>query len=578
MILSLVVIIVGSSIVVEAEKNYFPSFTDDHTVGLWLFDEMQYPCTTLTDASQYEYDLRLQDEGELIEGKFGNALKLSPGVGYNLYYAEWKGKISPNFMRGPDDFPSGLWGPTIAPKMLLVGLAGDKWTCEFWLKLAGAPKAKAAIVHLGNAYDPGFAVNLTSGAKSFTVINNYGGLLATCPTDSAKLTDGKWHHVAFTVSSGKLKHYLDGQEKSIPAVKQIAVVPTPEIKIPKSLSQTNYDIFDDSKNFEFFRQHRFNLSLGEDRKSNMKFNGAVDELRFSDVVRYCQSFDLPKSFSRSYGPVLKQPSVPSGPVLLFGSGMENKPVKLGSRKHLFIDEVMVDKKQNMQLKVNPPIDPQGVDQRFDDGWVIDHDEKVYLFIPRGYGSSEGITRLYISEDGINFDSPELGVIEYKGSKANNMIFHLSPMFGTFFKDSNPNILKEEKFKMTAWSANRGIYYYCSPDMIHWRRNETIMLPVVSGGNAETFWDDQRGQYTSFLKRDGSYHNDECPSANGRVAVSFETKEIHKPWPFHQMDTPYFEGWPVPALTCEGPIVFANNQYGQIYRTRAIKYGISLADG
>ncbi|MHC4477570.1 MAG: LamG domain-containing protein [Planctomycetota bacterium] len=559
----------------SAADNHFPRFADNHTIGLWLFDEKQYPNTTLTDAGAYEYDLRLQETGQLIEGKFGNALKTSPGAGYNLYYAEWKGKVSPNHMRGPDGEPSGLWGPTIAPKMLLAGLAGDEWTCEFWLKLSVVPTGETAIVHLGNAYDPGLEINLTAKAESFETRNNYGGLTAICPTDSATLTNGKWHHAAFTASSGQVKHYLDGQSRSNPTVQPLAVLPVPEIRIPKSLSKTNYGIFDNSKGYEFFRQHRFNLSVGEDRKGNMNFDGAIDELRFSDIARYSKSFEPPKSFSRSYGPVQKQPSVPSEPALLFDSPAENEPVQLGSRKHLFIDEVMVDKKQNVQLKINPPVNPQGVDLRFDDGWVIDHNGKVYLFAPDGYGSSEGITRLYVSEDGVKFDVPELGVIEYKGSKANNIIFYHSPMYGCFFKDTNPNILKEEKFKLTAWSSNRGIYFYSSPDMIHWRRNETIMLPLVSGGNAETFWDSQRGQYVSLLKRDGSFHNEACPSAEGRVSVGFETRAIHKPWPFNPMNTPYFEGWPVPALTCEGPIVFGTNEYGQVYRTRATKYPWAL---
>jgi hypothetical protein len=42
-----------------------------------------------------------------------------------------------------------------------------------------------------------------------------------------------------------------------------------------------------------------------------------------------------------------------------------------------------------------------------------------------------------------------------------------------------------------------------------------------------------------------------------------------------MNTPYFEGWPVPALTCEGPIVFGANEFGQVYRTRVVKYPWAL---
>jgi hypothetical protein len=534
----------------------FPPFADSNTVGLWLFDEIQYPYTTLTDASEYEYDLRLEDSGRLIAGKFGNALSMSPGTGYNLYYAEWKGIVCAIHMAAPAGESSGLWGPTIAPKRLLSALAGEGWTCEFWLKLS--------------------AFNLTTGAASFKVRDAYGGFEATCATNAASLSDGQWHHVAFTASAGQISHYLDGQLQADPVVSSIATQPVPDSNIPESLAHTTYGIFDDSRDYEKFRQHRFNVSAGEDRRGNMQANGAIDELRLSNVVRYLGSFDLPDSVSRNYARIATSPEVPSGPPLLFAPDSGPGPVQLGSRKHLFIDEVIIDMKQNVELTVNPPVNPQLANRSFSSGdyWAVDHNDKVYLFTPDSYGSDKGITRLWISADGVNFDDPELGVIEYGGSTANNFVLYLSPMWASVFKDLNRNISPQEQFKLTAWSANRGIYLYSSPDLIHWRRNETIMLPLVSGGGCETFWDDQRGLYVNLLKRDPGFRNLECPSAEGRTAVRFETGavgNIWKSWPYSPMNTPYYETWSLPVVTCEGPVVFPVNEYGQVYRTRAVKY-------
>ena len=82
------------------KADYFGSFADQHTVALWLFDETPYAYNTLTDAGIYEYDLRLFD-GTLAPGKFGTALKTVPGTGYNLYYAEWMGKVCKVRMRRP---------------------------------------------------------------------------------------------------------------------------------------------------------------------------------------------------------------------------------------------------------------------------------------------------------------------------------------------------------------------------------------------------------------------------------------------------------------------------------------------
>ncbi|MHC4528241.1 MAG: hypothetical protein ACYS29_10220, partial [Planctomycetota bacterium] len=48
----------------------FASFPDSSTVGLWLFDEADYPHTTLTDASEYEKaDLCLMDGGSIVAGQ-----------------------------------------------------------------------------------------------------------------------------------------------------------------------------------------------------------------------------------------------------------------------------------------------------------------------------------------------------------------------------------------------------------------------------------------------------------------------------------------------------------------------------
>jgi hypothetical protein len=550
----------------------FPPFEDTNTAALWLFDETRYPYTTLTDAGACGYDLRLGDAGRLIAGKFGNALRMSPGSGYNLYYCEWKGIVCAKYMRSPDGQPSGLWGPTIAPKKLLTALAGQNWTCEFWLKLSSVPINEAAIVHLGHAYEPGVTLNLTSGATGFKISDAYGGFEAVCSTNASHLTDGQWHHVAFTMSGGQVKHYLDGRLQTGPLVSSIAVEPVPESNIPPSLASTAYGIFDNSKDYEKFRQYRFNLSIGEDRHGINELNGAIDELRVSDVVRYTGDFSLPDSFSRNYARIATSPVVPTGPPVLFGPNAPAIPVQLGSRKHIFIDEALVDTKQNVQLTINPPANPQAVSPNFGgDYWAVDHNDKVYMVSPDGYSSGEGITRLWVSEDGVNFQAPVLGLIEYHGTTRNNIVLYLAPMWASVFKDLNPNISQQEQFKLTASLANGGIYLYSSPDMIHWRRNETIMLPLVSGGGAETYWDDQRGCYGTFLKRDSSYSSSECPSAGGRTSVSFRTTEVWKSWPFNPMNTPYYEGWSLPAVTCEGPISFSVNSYGHVYRTRAVKY-------
>ena len=103
------------------------------TVALWLFDESDYPHTTITDASAYaKADLCLMDGGAMVGGKFGNALQVS-GSDYALCYAGFAGKVSEEELRERDGKPSALWGPTEASGAPLEGLAGEKWPIEVWL-------------------------------------------------------------------------------------------------------------------------------------------------------------------------------------------------------------------------------------------------------------------------------------------------------------------------------------------------------------------------------------------------------------------------------------------------------------
>ncbi|HUW19631.1 MAG TPA: Calx-beta domain-containing protein, partial [Sedimentisphaerales bacterium] len=561
---------VSTHILTISDIAYAP-FQDSNTVGLWLFDETDYPHTTLTDASQYEYDLCLMDSGHLAAGKFGNALQIS-GSSFTSAYAGFKGSVPIDEMREDDGTPSGLWGPAVAPEKILQTLAGTDWTCEFWLKLSSTPGSAVFILDLGHAYDTGAYIVLTAGAAGFNIQDAYAGFRADCPTNAAQLTNGQWHHVAFTYSpgSGQFKHYLDGQVQATPTMTTIAVQPTPAIIWPISLNHDSFG-FTASSALDWRRQHRFNITVGHARAGLMAMNGAVDELRLSNVIRYSGSFALPASFSRNYG---SSPAVPTGPPLLFPAGVPSTPVQIGSRKHVFIDNVMVQSMSNVTRQMNPPQDRQQLSITVDDSsWrpaVFDKDGKVHIFIPDGYSSSEGIVRLRWSTDGINFVTPNWGVINYKGSTNNDFIFYRTPMYGMAFDDLNPNIGPEELYKVTAWVTNRGIYLYMSPDGVHWRRNETCMLPLVSGGEAETYWDDQRAVYADFLKRDSSFNNDGC-GGSGRRAVLFESAEVTKTWPFTVRPNPYFEGWPFPAVTCEGPIAMPTTAAGQVYRTRAMKY-------
>ena len=576
----------------ESEPRQPP--IDAHTVALWLFDETEYPHTTLTDASPYAQDLRLMESGGLAEGKYGNALHLSSGHGFNVCYAEWASEVLMSRMRGRSGKPSGLWGPTTTPGKLLATLSGGEWTCEFWLKLSAPPGHEAVLVELGQAYAPGFRLSLGANAASFTLENAYAGFSAACPVEGISLHDRQWHHVAFTYSAprNEVRLFLDGHPGPSPSVTLTEKQPLPAPQGPESAANLPPACFDASGDAETFRQHRFNVALGQNRHGQERIGASLkdsffgrfaetpdaaanveallDELRFSDVDRYSEAFAPPASLSQNYGVAGAGPANPSGPPLLFSQDTAHSPVRLGSRKHLFIDDVLIDAQKDVFLTVNPPAGPRVINRKFhQDFSVLDIDGKLHVIDPDGY-SHAGLVRLWTSGDGLDFSAPDLGLIEQEGSVHNNVMLSASPLWCAAFEDANPAARPSERFKLTAWLANRGIYLYTSPDAVHWQRNETCALPLVSGGSAETFWDDQNGKYVMFLKRDNSFWTLRYPGG-GRRACRFETREIAKPWPFQKLETPYFESKPFPAVTGEGPVAFPVTGRGEVYRTRAIKY-------
>jgi len=106
---------------------------------------------------------------------------------YNLYYAEWAGKVCKERMRRPKGEPSGLWGPTIAPEKILAALSGQDWTIEFWLRCLSRAGGEVVVFDMGHAYEPGVKLVLDAAVDKFGFENVYAGYAAVCPTDMKKL-------------------------------------------------------------------------------------------------------------------------------------------------------------------------------------------------------------------------------------------------------------------------------------------------------------------------------------------------------------------------------------------------------
>ena len=134
-------------------------------------------------------------------------------------------------------------------------------------------------------------------------------------------------------------------------------------------------------------------------------------------------------------------------------------------------------------------------------------------------------------------------------------------WGRMAIDPNPMTPDWARFKFTAGVPHRGIYLLVSPDAVHWRRHETILLQVGTGGESHWYWDDQAGLYRYVLKWDHG--------PGGRQAVEAVSRTLFTPF-----QLPPSSDDRLGLMTPDGfmPTRFAPDEtLGQVYRTRVTKY-------
>ncbi|MEX2168553.1 MAG: LamG-like jellyroll fold domain-containing protein [Pirellulales bacterium] len=306
---------------------------------------------------------------------------------------------------------------------------------------------------------------------------------------------------------------------------------------------------------------RFNLALGSNRSGADALDGWLDELRISSIARYASDF-TPTTHSLNYGPDPPPATQPTGPPLLFSGKDGANSLPLGSRKHVFIDDALIDQSAGIQFVVNRPQDPQSLEPELPHGdhSFFDLDGNVALFAPAGYEGKDDFAYLWVAKDGLHFRLHDALAPE-GGSKVPRPIMTDVPAWGRMAIDENPDTPKWARFKYTAGVPHRGIYLLVSPDAIHWRRNETIMLQVGTGGESHWYWDDQTGEYRYLLKWDHG--------PGGRQSVEASTRKCFEPWPL-AADGDALKDLATPLGYM--PSRFApDKELGEVYRSRGIKY-------
>ena len=108
-----------------------------------------------------------------------------------------------------------------------------------------------------------------------------------------------------------------------------------------------------------------------------------------------------------------------------------------------------------------------------------------------------------STDGINWEKPSLGLVEFDGSTDNNIIWdgvgthNFSP-----FLDKRPGCPADQKYKALGGTMREGgLFAFASPDGIRWRLLRK--KPVITNGAIDSqnlaFWDATAGCYRAYWR-------------------------------------------------------------------------------
>lgn len=229
-----------------------------------------------------------------------------------------------------------------------------------------------------------------------------------------------------------------------------------------------------------------------------------------------------------------------------------EPLELGNRLELLTDTFLIERLSGgARQQLHRPV-PREISLRMDEPWegnavnyvTVFQDGLRYrmyyrgadvIYDANGYRDSHRELFCYAeSVDGIHWTRPRLGLVEFNGSKENNIVWDgVGSHNFTPFLDGNPAAPSEARYKALGYgetAQGKGLYALQSPDGIHWKL--LTDRPVITRGAFDSqnlaFWDSVRNEYRE-------YHRDFREGRDIRTCTSRDF--------LHWTDPPFVEYTP-----------------------------------
>ncbi len=193
-------------------------------------------------------------------------------------------------------------------------------------------------------------------------------------------------------------------------------------------------------------------------------------------------------------------------------------IDIGNRRECFFDGFLIDgEKTTAERRLHKPT-RKGVILELNKPW----EGKYATFFSTVY--AEGKWRMYYvttltskekyicyaeSTDGEHWIRPSLGIVEFAGSKDNNIIMNLDMLrefeFTGFdnmsvFYDENPACPEDEKYKMVAWwQGHASLIALFSADGLHFTKSRFITDDGEFDSQNRAFWSSAHGKYFCYYR-------------------------------------------------------------------------------
>ncbi|MBI1388169.1 MAG: hypothetical protein GC154_06950 [bacterium] len=202
---------------------------------------------------------------------------------------------------------------------------------------------------------------------------------------------------------------------------------------------------------------------------------------------------------------------------VFSALAAEAPIELGHRRELFVDRMVIDSINILELRLHHPR-PNGAVYRFDRPWegrycgyaTILRDGGAMRLYYRGLpesgadGSQAETTCVAFSQDGIEWTRPSLGLHEINGSRENNVILSGSAPYSHNFApfiDERPGVKPEERYKAIAGVHRTGLHGFVSADGLRWKMVDE--RPSITEGAFDSqnvaFWSEAEGRYVCYFR-------------------------------------------------------------------------------